>query len=102
MDGIKAFLNKMNEETYQIVEEEESKNLAKEDALTLIAEFVKDVKKKFSKQEDRIEILKTALKTLEFFIEDILEGGEEDEFEQPEMDMDFDTDEEEPEETEDF
>jgi hypothetical protein len=61
----------MNEEFYSITEAEESKNLAKEDALSLIAEFVKDVKKKFNKREDQLEILRAADKTLTFYIDEI-------------------------------
>lgn len=97
MEDIKNFLKKMNEETYQIVEEEESKNLAKEDTLTLIAEFVKDVKKRFAKSADRMEILKLAAKTLDFYIENIETDEDEVEvgFENP-MSVDIDSTEEEP------
>lgn len=66
-------LKKLINEVFEAEQEEEevSKNLAKEDALTLIAEFVKDVKKKFTKKADRTEILDAAKKTLEFFINEI-------------------------------
>lgn len=72
---VNNFLSKLEEETYRVIKEEESKDLAKEDALTLIAEFVKDVKKKFSKKEDKMEILRSAEKTLGFYINEI-EGEE--------------------------
>lgn len=73
MDKIQGLLKRLQEEAYELDQEEEevSKNLAKEDALTLIAEFVKDVKKKFSKPADKKEILDAAKKTLEFFINEI-------------------------------
>lgn len=73
MDKIRGLLRRLQEEAYELDQEEEevSKNLAKEDALTLIAEFVKDVKKKFSKPADKKEILDAAKKTLEFFINEI-------------------------------
>jgi len=66
-------LKRLLSEIYEAEQQDEqvSKNLAKEDALTLIAEFVKDVKKQFSKKADRSEILEAARKTLEFFINEI-------------------------------
>lgn len=66
-------LKRLLSEIYEAEQQDEqvSKNLAKEDALTLIAEFVKDVKKKFVKKADRTEILDAAKKTLEFFINEI-------------------------------
>lgn len=79
---LKKLVNEMYEAEQQ--EEEVSKNLAKEDALTLIAEFVKDIKKKFSKQADRTEILDAAKKTLDFFINEI---DKEDVMEVPEPDI---------------
>jgi len=71
MKDIKNFLSRLDEETEIIKEAEESKNLAREDALALIATFVKDVKKKFSKKEDQLAILNSASKTLEFYINEI-------------------------------
>lgn len=53
------------------IEEAVSKDLAKEDALQLVAEFVKDVKKKFDNKEDKLEILRDVSKTLEFYINEI-------------------------------
>lgn len=53
------------------IEEAVSKDLAKEDALQLVAEFVKDVKKKFSNKEDKLEILRDVSKTLEFYINEV-------------------------------
>lgn len=102
MEHIGNFLKKLEEETYQVVQEEESKGLAKEDALSLIAEFVKEVKKQFKKKEDRMEILKSAAKTLDFYIDEIEEdqddfetsiGDTTDDFETTDTDV-------EPEETE--
>lgn len=55
--------------------DEESKDLAKEDSLALIAEFVKDVKKKFENKDDQLEILRDASKTLEFYINEILNSS---------------------------
>ena len=66
---LKQLMNEMYEAEQQ--EEQTSKNLAKEDALTLIAEFVKDIKKKFTKPADRREILDAAKKTLDFFINEL-------------------------------
>jgi len=80
MASMNGFLKRLEEETYKVVKEEESKDLAKEDALSLIAEFVKDVKKQFKKSEDRIEILKAAAKTLDFYIDEIA-GEESEDFE---------------------
>lgn len=71
MKNFNDFLKKLDEQVYSTSEQEETKNLAKEDALALIAEFVKDVKKKFSKQEDKLSILRSASKTLEFYINEI-------------------------------
>lgn len=76
MDNMKGFLKKLDEETFQVVKEEESKNLAREDALALIAEFVKGVKKDFSKKEDQLSILRSASKTLDFYINEIETGVE--------------------------
>ncbi|MFW6002094.1 MAG: hypothetical protein ACOCQD_02035 [archaeon] len=64
---------------------EESKDLAKEDSLALIAEFVKDVKKKFENREDQIEILRDASKTLEFYINEIINSESPDSFTGPKM-----------------
>ena len=81
-----SFIEKLSEETYKIAEQEESKNLAKEDALALIAEFVKEIKKKFNnKKEDVLAILKAANETLDFYI-DRIEG------EEPEESNEFDID----------
>ena len=77
MKDIKNFLYKLNEETDEFGKEEVSKNLAKEDALSLIADFVKSVKKDFSKYADRAEILNAANKTLAFYIDEIEEDEEE-------------------------
>ena len=71
MKNFRDFLNRLDEETDVIAEAEESKNLAKEEALALIATFVKDVKKKFSKKEDQLAILNAADKTLGFYINEI-------------------------------
>jgi hypothetical protein len=76
----KKFFNKLNEETGRVIKEQKAKEVAKEDALTLVADFVKDVKKKFSDDEDRVEILRAASKTLDFYIDEIEEGEEEEEF----------------------
>lgn len=94
MNSVNKFLQKLGEETYQVVQEEETKNLAKEDALSLIAEFVKDVKKKFSKKEDRTEILRSAAKTLDFYIDEIEEEDYNNDFESGSADtsVDFETD----------
>ena len=77
----KNFFGKLDEETTRVLEEQKEKEVAKEDALTMIAEFVKDVKKKFTDDEDRVEILKAASKTLDFYIEEIEEGEEEMDYE---------------------
>ena len=71
MENIRSFLSRLDEETEVIQEAEESKNLAREDALALIAAFVKDIKKKFSKKEDQLAILSSASKTLTFYINEI-------------------------------
>lgn len=76
MDSMKNFLRKLDEETYQVVKEEETKNLAKEDALALIADFVKKVKKDFSKREDQLSILRSAAKTMDFYIDEIETGSD--------------------------
>ena len=85
----KNFLDKLLNEVFEAEQQEEavSKNLAKEDALTLIAEFVKDIKKKFSKPADRTEILEAAKKTLDFFINEI---DKEEVLEVPEPDFQMD------------
>ena len=91
MGNVSKFLKKLQEETYQVVKEEESKDLAKEDSLSLIAEFVKDVKKQFKKKEDRIEILKSAAKTLDFYIDEIEEGDDDFGSSMGDTSSDFDT-----------
>jgi len=86
-------LKRLLSEIYEAEQQDEqvSKNLAKEDALTLIAEFVKDVKKQFSKKVDRTEILEAARKTLEFFINEIDKVVEIPEPEFPTMDAEDET-----------
>ena len=89
MASFRSFLDKLDESSYNIVKEEETKSLAKEDALSLIATFVKDVKKKFTKPEDRVEILGAASKTLDFYINEI-EKEEEPDFGSDTSSFDFD------------
>ena len=85
------FLRKLDEETTSVLKEQKEKEVAKEDALTMIAAFVKDVKKKFTDADDRVEILKAASKTLEFYIDQIEEGGSsEEEFAPTEFDASAD------------
>jgi hypothetical protein len=74
MKSVKDLVKRLAEETYQIKEGEGDKDLAKEDALSLIADFVKEVKKSFKDKDDQVEILRAASKTLEFFINEIVEG----------------------------
>lgn len=71
MKGMNDFLRKLSEEAEVVGQEDVSKNLAKEDALRLIADFVKTVKGKFTKPADRLEILNAADKTLRFYIDEI-------------------------------
>ena len=71
MNGLNDFLTKLNEDLDEVGKEDVSKNLAKEDALKYIADFVKDIKSKFSKPADRAEILEAASKTLRFYIDEI-------------------------------
>jgi len=75
MKNLKSFHKKLvkesgNEKDYSIAEAMD-KDLAKEDALSLVSEFVKDVKKKFPNKQDKLEILKDVSKTLEFYIHEI-------------------------------
>lgn len=101
MKELNNFLDKLMLESgkskgrYNVLDEEgPSKDLAKEDALALIAAFVKDVKKKFPKSEDRIEIIKDASKTLEFYMNEISNSEEVDNYNDDEFDdvkpLDFD------------
>ena len=76
MKSVKDLVKRLAEETYQIKEGEGDKDLAKEDALSLIADFVKEVKKSFKHSDDQLEILRAASKTLEFFINEIAGDGE--------------------------
>ena len=92
MDGINSFLKRLNEQTFEVGQEDVSKNLAKEDALSMIAAFVKDLKKKFTKVADRLEILNAANKTLGFYINEI--ESEDTGFDVPQVSSSF---EEEPE-----
>ncbi len=71
MNGLNDFLTRLNEDLDEVGKEDVSKNLAKEDALKYIADFVKDIKSKFSKPADRAEILEAASKTLRFYIDEI-------------------------------
>lgn len=73
MKGMNDFLRKLTEETDDAGKEDSSKNLAKEEALRLIADFVKTVKGKFPKSADRIEVLNACENTLRFYIDE-LEG----------------------------
>jgi hypothetical protein len=73
MKGMNDFLKKLTEETDSADQEDASKNLAKEDALKFVADFVKSVKGKFSKNADRIEIIRAGVKTLQFYVDE-LEG----------------------------
>lgn len=66
------------EPDHPIIIKEESKNLSKEDALDLIADFVKKVKEKFTKKEDALEILRSAEKTLTFYINELAPKEEDD------------------------
>lgn len=84
MGDWKNLLNRLNEQAEGAGEEEASKNLAKEDALSLIAEFVKGIKRKFNKHADRLEILEAAQKTLKFYIDEIEAEEQETSFEVPE------------------
>lgn len=74
MKTLKNFQQKLAKESdskeYSI-DEAVSKDLAKEDALALVSEFVKDVKKKFPNKQDKLEILRDVSKTLEFYINEI-------------------------------
>jgi hypothetical protein len=63
---IKDLISKLNEEVG-----EPSKNLSREDALAMVSTFVKDIKKKFPSKADRGEILRTALKTFQFYVDEI-------------------------------
>lgn len=100
MKELNNFLDKLMLESgkskgkYSVLDEEgPSKDLAKEDALALIAAFVKDVKKKFPRSNDRIEILKDASKTLEFYMNEISNSESDDDDDDEEFNiepMDFD------------
>ncbi len=76
MKNLKSFHNKLmkessaNKEDYSIAEAVD-KDLAKEDALSLVSEFVKDVKKRFPNKQDKLEILRDVAKTLDFYINEI-------------------------------
>lgn len=74
MKDLKKFhkhLMKESDQPKYSIDEEVKKDLAKEDALTLVSEFVKDVKKKFPEKKDRLEVLKDVEKTLTFYINEI-------------------------------
>ncbi len=92
MKDVGKFLEKLTEEAFTISEEDVED--AKEEALSFVAEFVKDVKKRFPKKEDKMVILEAAQKTLKFFIEEI----EKDEVEMP-FETPFEAPVEEPTET---
>lgn len=75
MKNLKSFHKKLvkesdNSNDYSIAEAVD-KDLAKEDALSLVSEFVKDVKKRFPNKQDKLEILRDVSKTLEFYINEI-------------------------------
>lgn len=71
MKDMNHFLRKLSEETEVVGKEDVSKNLAKEEALRMVADFVKNVKAKFTKPADKLEILSAAEKTLRFYIDEI-------------------------------
>ena len=106
--NLSNLLDKLKYENKEIssfnVLEEENKDLAKEDSLALIAEFVKDVKKKFENREDQLEILRDASKTLEFYINEIVntDSASPSTFTKPKPIKSFDTPAEESGEEENF
>ena len=70
IDSFKSkLLKEMNKEIF--TEAQVKKDLEREDALLLISNFVKDIKKKFPDKSDRLEILKDTAKTLDFYINEI-------------------------------
>jgi hypothetical protein len=74
--NLNSLLDKLKYENKEVssfnILKEENKDLAKEDSLALIAEFVKDIKKKFENKDDQLEVLRDASKTLEFYINEIM------------------------------
>lgn len=73
MKDLKKFHKRLIKESSKkeyTIKEAINKDLQREDALALISEFVKDVKKKFDKK-DVLEILRDTSKTLDFFINEI-------------------------------
>jgi hypothetical protein len=72
MKNLKKFHKALIQESGEYeIKEAADKELAKEDSLSLVSEFVKDVKKKFDNKKDVLEILKDASKVLEFYINEI-------------------------------
>jgi hypothetical protein len=75
MKNLKSFHKQLMREAddtrYTIKESGHSKDLAKEDSLSLISEFVREVKKQFTDKNDQLEILRDASKCLEFFLNEI-------------------------------
>jgi len=73
MKNLKSFHTKLVKENTNdyFVEESVDKDIAKEDSLELVSQFVKDVKKKFPNKQDKLEILRDVSKVLEFYINEI-------------------------------
>jgi len=74
MKDIDIFLKRLHEETEKLNEADDAKNMAREEALSLVAEFVKNVKKKFEDPSDVRDVLDTVLKTLQFYVDQIAAG----------------------------
>lgn len=74
MKDINIFLKRLHEETEKLHEADDAKNMAREEALSLVAEFVKNVKKKFEDPSDVRDVLNTVLKTLQFYVDQIAAG----------------------------
>ena len=73
MKNLKSFHSKLMKEGNNdyFMKESADKDLAREDALALVGEFVKDVKKKFPNKQDKLEILKDVSKILQFYMDEI-------------------------------
>jgi hypothetical protein len=73
MKNLKSFHKQLLREAGEqySISEAADKDLAKEDVLSLISEFVKEIKKQFTDKNDRMEILRDASKCLDFFINEI-------------------------------
>jgi hypothetical protein len=70
MKDLSSFAKALRNENKKAVLEEKD-DLSREDALDFVSDWVRSIKKDFSKREDQIEMIQNAAKILNFYIDEI-------------------------------